>query len=353
MSNLFKYMNLTSKKTLTLIGCFFLLNQESLQAQIDRTDEVKKLLSVDTRDTVAIIRGGVLAMGINQGFLHNWPAGGELASITVNAQFSGFINRIYHRHLWANNLDATYGLFYAFSNQFVPRKIDDRLDVTTKYGYQLGNRRRFFFSALINFRTQFTPGYDYKADNWPTAPTSDFLSPAYLTPAIGMEFREREVFSLFFSPAASRITFASKKYTSRLPEGAFGIKYGNTVRYELGAYFTSRLNLNINERFLFKSRLDLYANYLAKDEKDQSGKIVKKDSPANIDVLFDNFLSYKMTKLFSLNFGATFIYDNDIPYQKTTTNASTGLVEEKNEPGKELGWLQSKQIMSIGFEYRF
>lgn len=326
---------------------------QQVDAQIDRTEELKKLATIDTRDTVAWLRGGVLAIGINEGFLHNWPAGGELGSVTLNGQFSGFLNRVYHRHLWSNNLEAAYGLFYAYSNLFVPRKLDDRIDFTSKYGYQIDGDKRLFFSALLNFRTQFTRGYDYKAEQWADFPTSDFLSPAYLTPAIGGEFRNKNQLSLFFSPAASRITFADRRYTIRRPEGAFGIKFGNTERYELGAYFTGRYSTTIKKRFMFKTRLDLYANYLAKDVKADDGTIIKKDNPGNIDVLLDNFLSFKVAKMISINLGATFIYDNDIPYDNTQVNPASGLREQKNEPGKDLGWLQAKQILSIGFEYRF
>ncbi len=341
----------------TMKNLFFagiiLLTQLPVFAQIEQTEEVKKLLTIETKDTVAWIKGGVLAVGINEGFLHNWPAGGELASITINGQFSGFFNRIYHRHIWANNLDMTYGLFYAYSNRFVPRKLDDRLDFTSKYGLQLHPKKHIFFSTLLNFRTQLTKGFDYSLENYQAFPTSNFLSPAYITLAVGLEYREANKFSVFFSPIAARVTLADKYYTNLRPEGMFGIENGKTSRFELGAYFSGRYSTEINKNFLFKTRLDLYSNYLAKDVKDDFGNVVKKNNPGNIDVLLDNFLSLKVAKFISINLGATFIYDNDVPYQNTTLNPSTAQIDNKNEPGEGLGWWQTKQILSVGFEYRW
>jgi hypothetical protein len=137
------------------------------------------------------------------------------------------------------------------------------------------------------------------------------------------------------------------------PEGAFGIEYNKTSRFELGAYFTGRYQTEINKKLLFRTRVDLYSNYLAKDKKDSLGVVVKKDNPGNIDILWDNFFSYKMTKYLSLTLAATFIYDNDIPYSKTYTDNTTGLEVAKNEPGESLGWWQLKQVLTVGFLYNF
>ncbi len=322
-------------------------------AQLANTDDVKKSLSTENKDTVAWIKGGVFNLGLNQGFLHNWAAGGEVASLTINGQFSGYITRIFHHHIWSNNLDMTYGLFYAYSNSFVPRKIDDRIDFTSKYGVQVDNSKSFYLSALVNFKSQFTKGYDYSIPNWDSFSTSKFLSPAYATGAIGLEYRKGTDISLFFSPIAARFTFADRYYTTMLPEGAFGIRYNETSRFELGAYFTGRYQTEINKKLIFKTRLDLYSNYLAKDTQDTIGKVVKRDNPGNIDVLWDNFFSYKMSKYLSVTLAATFIYDNDLPYSRTYTDPTTNDVIAKDEPGTGLGWWQVKQMFALGLQYRF
>lgn len=339
-----------NKQLLMTIACGLSLQAS---AQLDKTDDVKKSLSVDGKDTVMWVKGGVFNVGINQGFLHNWAAGGEVASLTVNGQFSGYANRIFHHHIWTNNLDMTYGLFYGYSNNFVPRKIDDRIDFTSKYGVQIHNSKCFFLSGLFNFKSQFTKGYDYTVPNWDSFSTSKFLSPAYFTGAIGIDYRKENSLSLFLSPVAARFTVADRYYTTMKPEGMFGIEYGETSRFELGAYFTGRYQTEVSKKVLFKTRVDLYANYLAKDKKDTLGNVVKKDNPGNIDILWDNFFSYKMSKHLSLTLAATFIYDNDIPYYSTYTDATTGNEVKKDEPGEGLGWWQVKQVLAVGVEYRF
>lgn len=339
------------KKVLLLItvACLAFSNAN---AQLEKTDDVKKQLQTENKDTVAFIYGGVFNLGFNEGFLHNWAAGGELGSITANAVFSGFTIRMKHRHIWTNNLDMNYGLFYAYSNRFVPRKTDDRIDLTSKYGIRLDTASDFYLTGLFNFKSQFSKAYDYSQSNWDTFSTSRFFSPAYFTLAIGMEYRRGSNLSLFLSPAAARFTFVDKYYTIRNPEGAFGVEYGKTTRTEFGAYFSGRYMVDITKNLSFRTRLDLYTNYLAKNSVDSLGMVVKKDNPGNVDVLFDNLFAWKVGKFVSLTLGATMIYDNDIPYQKTYID-ETGTEVLKDDPGAGLGWVQLKQILTIGFIYKF
>ena len=242
---------------LLFVTCFAFHTSE---AQLDKTDDVKKQMQTENKDTVAFIYGGIFNLGFNEGFLHNWAAGGELASITANAVFSAYTIRMNHRHIWTNNLDMNYGLFYAYSNKFIPRKTDDRIDFTSKYGIRLDTARDFYFTTLFNFKSQFTKAYDYTMKEWDTTSTSRFMSPGYITLAVGIEYRKGSNLSLFFSPLAARFTFVDKYYTLRNPEGAFGVRYGNTARAELGAYFSGRYMVDITKQLSFKTRLDLYYN---------------------------------------------------------------------------------------------
>lgn len=337
------------------IGVLFLLviTLNNAQAQLSKTDSLKNSLAAKNIDTVAWMYGGIFNLGLNQGFLHNWAAGGEIASATINGLFSGYLNRLHHRSIWSNNLDMTYSLFYAYSNSFIPRKMDDRIDFTSKYGYRIDTASDFYLTGLFNFKSQFTKGYDYDAQNWDSFSTSNFMSPAYFIVAAGVEYRKGNNLTIFLSPAAGRLTTASTEYTNRRPEGAFGIQNGKTTRLELGAYFSGRYMVNITENLIYKTRLDLYSNYLAKDYTDSTGKVVKQDNPGNIDVLWDNLLSWKLSKYFSVALGGTFIYDNDIPYVSKEKDPVTGELVDKNDPGNELGWWQIKQIFNIGFLYKF
>jgi hypothetical protein len=148
------------------------------------------------------------------------------------------------------------------------------------------------------------------------------------------------------------MTFVDKYYTIRTAAGAYGVENGKSIRMEVGAYFSGRYTVDITKNLNFKTRLDLYSNYLAKNVTDSTGAVVKKDNPGNVDVLFDNLFAWKVAKFVSLTLGGTFIYDNDIPYVDTYIDA-TGTAVKKDDPGAGLGWVQLKQIFTIGFIYKF
>ncbi len=328
-----------------------LLMATTVNAQVGETDNVKKSLTLENKDTIAWIHTGVIQIGLNEGILHNWSAGGEVASLTVNGLFSGNLTRLYHTDVWSNDLNMAYSLFYAYSNHFVPKKVDDRIDFTSKYGKQLKTGKPFFLTSLFNFKSQFTKGYDYTIPEWSSSPTSDFMSPAYFTLALGLEYRKGTNLSIFLSPLAARLTTASTLYTNQ-KGGAFGVEQGKTTRFELGAYFSTRYAVDITKNMSFKTRLDLYSNYLAKNKTDDKGNMIK-DNPGNIDVYFDNLFTWKLSKHFATVLGVTMIYDNDFPYSKTYIDKVTNLEVEKDEPAQGLGWLQFRQLFSLGFEYKF
>ena len=320
-------------------------------AQLAQVDNIKNSMAVESKDTAAWLYGGTLTLGLNEGFLHNWSAGGELAAVSINGIGSAYLTRLYHNQIWSTNLEAAYSLYYAYSNSFIPRKADDRIDFTSKYGTRLDSGKHFFLTGLLNFKSQFTKGYDYSRPNWDTMATSRFLSPSYTTLALGLEYRRGEVISLFLSPLAGRLTTASKTYTTWAPEGAFGIPYGKTVRGELGAYFSGRYQVNLSKSLAFRTRLDLYANYLAKNKKDSLGNIIMHDNPGNVDIYCDNTLIFKPARHFSFTIGLTAIYDNDIPYSSTYADA-TGAQVKKNEPANQLGWWQIKQVLTFGLIFK-
>jgi hypothetical protein len=319
----------------------------NIYAQVEKIDDIKKQLATENKDTIAWQHGGMINLGINQGFIHNWPAGGELASLAVNGIFNGYLVHYHHNLVWSNNLDMGYGLNYVYSNDFIPRKVDDRIDFTSKYGCQLKKNKDLFYTALFNLKSQFAKGFDYSKANWDSAATSGFMSPAYLTLAAGIEYRRGTHFTLFFSPIAGRATYASAQYTKMTPQGAFGIAYGKTSRYEFGAYLTSRYTAELTKMMTFNTRLDLYSNYLAKDTKDNNGNI-KKDNPGNIQVLWDNLLTWKANKWLGMTIGCTIAYSNDNPYTKPT-----GIGTDKSKPGDGLGWVQFKQAFTLGLVRKF
>lgn len=306
-------------------------------------EEFRNLKNKDDKneniDTFATVYNATLTVGLNQGMLHNWAAGGEIISASVTGLFNGYYIKYAGSKIWTNNLDLAYGLLYTYSNKFVPRKVDDRIDLTSKYGIRLNPKKDFYFTTLFNARTQFTEAFNYDVDSWDKYPISNAFSPLYMTLAPGIEYRKGSQVSVFFSPAAMRFTFASRQFTSQNPEGAFGIKQDEIMRFEVGSYLTARYIKEFTPSFSYNGRFDLYANYLAKDVY-QGDELVKKNNPGNIDILWDNNFSYKFYKYFSINFGILGVYDNDLPY-----------VRSEDDPTRGLGWWQIKQYLNFGFHY--
>ena len=332
---------------------FLLVSTLVTNAQVSSVDDLKKSLATSNKDTIGWSHSGIFSIGVNEGFLHNWAAGGELASLSVNTVFHGNLTHFHNNNVWSNNLDLTYGLNYAYSNGFIPRKTGDRIDFTSNYGTQVKNSKEFYLAGLFNFKSQFTKGFDYSIPTWQKNPTSDFLSPAYLTLAVGMEYRKGEDLSMFLSPLAAREILSSAVYTSIEKNGAFGIDSGKTSTFQLGAYFSGRYKKNINKNVLFTTRLDLFSNYLAKNTTDAAGTIIKKDNPGNIQLFWDNLFVLKAYKNLSLTVGLTMAYDNNQPYSKTYIDKATGIVVAKNQPGENLGWVQLNQIFTFGLAYKF
>ena len=70
-----------------------------------------------------------------------------------------YANRVKGRGKWENSLDLAYGLIRQGDASFT--KSDDWINVVTKYSYLVQeNNKKWFYSALLDFRTQFYEGLD-------------------------------------------------------------------------------------------------------------------------------------------------------------------------------------------------
>ena len=342
------------KRILTLP--FLLLCALSSSAQKDKeSDKIQDDLKTKVvAKNEGWTKGGLVNIGLTQAMLENWAAGGERMSLAVNGQFNGFVARVKGNKVWENTLDLFYGLNYVESNAFKPRKLDDRIDFSSRFGMQPKKwtvsksklKRNTYLSGLFRFQSQFTPGYNYSNANWELNPISEFMAPGYFTLALGAEYRGGEKFSIFLSPLAGRYTTVKSKYTVAGP--AFGVQQGKTNRMELGAYMTARYKTQLTENILYNTRLDLYSNYLAKNTVVNG--IPYSDNPGNVDILWDNFFAIKISKFLGAGLGFTMLYDNDQPGQKNKNST-----DANGNPTKvygPLGWTQLKQVLNVGFSYK-
>jgi len=347
------------KKFILTFACFFA--SITVIAQVDKALEIEKEIKKRKTDTTTIgwNRGGLLNTGLTQGLLENWGAGGERRSLAVNGQLNAFATYIQKNTMFENTLDLYYGLNYVESNNFVPRKLDDRIDFSSRYGLQPIKwsqsknlfKKHTYLSGLFRFQSQFSEGYNYQNANWQYNPISEFFSPAFFTLALGADYRPNNNFTIFFSPLAAKYTTVKARYTEFGP--AFGVEEGKRGRMELGAYMSARYKAVLNKNLTYMTRLDLYSNYLAKDIKDETGFVIKKDNPGNVDLLWDNFFAIKVSKFIGAGIGFTMIYDNDQPGKYLR---SSGATDVNGNPildrYSRLGWIQLKQVFNIGFSYK-
>lgn len=274
----------------------------TVNAQDETVKDLKaaseKTIAKDPNDTIPKTwkKGGLFNFNLGQTSLSNWAAGGDQLTLNVN----GFLNlHAYYtkgRSSWDNSLDLALG--YVKTTSLGSRKSDDRIDLTSKYGYKLSPTSKWYASALFNFRTQFAPGYNYpKPDS--SVKISQFLSPAYMLLSLGLDYKPNSNFSLFVSPLTSRWVIASATGLS-VPNqkgGVYGVPLGKTINNEIGAYLSANYMKEIVKNVTYKGKLDLFSNY--------------KRNPQNIDVFMTNLLSANIFKGISFNLGLDLIYDDD------------------------------------------
>ncbi|PCJ83359.1 MAG: hypothetical protein COA57_11380, partial [Flavobacteriales bacterium] len=150
--------------------------------------------------------GGVGSLNFSQVHLENWAAGGK-SSFSATGFLSIYANYKRDKSSWDNTLDLAYGLLREGKDPF--NKSDDKIDFSSKFD-QKSFLKKWNFSEMIQFKSQFSPGYDASD----TIKISDFMAPGYLIAAIGLDYKPSEKFTLLLSPLTSKITFVFDKELS-------------------------------------------------------------------------------------------------------------------------------------------
>lgn len=287
----------------------------------NKLKEARKKLNKDG-DTIQVYwrKGAALNVMINQGSLTNWAAGGDKFSFSISSGLTAYSFYKEGRNAWDNILDLAYG--YVNTTSLGGRKSDDRIDFTSKYGYDIG--KSWYLSGLLNLRTQFSDGYLYETDTLPSL-VSRFFSPAYALVSPGMDFKPNNEFSLFISPVTARLVLVMDKYLSSI--GSYGVDTGRTVKTEIGAYLSMNWNKQVAQNINYKTRLDLFSDY--------------KHNPQNINVYWTNALALKVNKYISANVSVDMIYDDNV---KVFENKKTGVLGPR---------LQIKQVIGVGLTVSF
>ena len=291
------------------------------------TEGEKTLRTQNADTTLGWKSGGVIGITLAQTSLTNWAAGGQ-NSVAANGILSLFANYRNKKSVWDNSLDIGYGLLKQGQDESF-RKTDDKIDFLSKYGQEAF--KNFYYAAMLNFKTQMSPGYKYPNT---TDKISDLFSPAYLVGALGMDYKPGGYFSAFFAPVTAKITFVTDEALSAA--GAFGVDPGKKTKSEFGGYLRIIYSRNdFKSDFLknisFTSKMDLFSNYL--------------DKPQNIDVNWETLIVMKVNKYISVNLNTQLIYDDNVKI--SIDNNGDGIIDEKGSR------VQFKEIFGVGFSYKF
>jgi len=265
---------------------------------------------------------GFGSLTINQAAYSNWAAGGSNSlggTGMINMKFRYSKNK----HAWSNILDAAYGFQLIGPNEHARfNKTDDKLEYTTAYSYQLSPNKKWYLTLLVNFRTQFTAGYNYPNDS---IPISDFMAPGYLVAGLGITYRPANFFSLYLSPGSGRFTFVMNDTLSK--QGAFGVEKGKQLRGEFGPYLRADLNKDLAKNINITSSLELFTDYL--------------HSFGNIDVNWNVLFTLKVNKWLATIVNCQMIYDDDVLIQTNPPEPASG------------PRTQFKETIGVGLSYKF
>ncbi|MCX2681242.1 DUF3078 domain-containing protein [Galbibacter sp. EGI 63066] len=247
-------------------------------------------------------KGGTFTFLLNQSAFSNWVAGGQnnvSGTLGVNYDF----NYLKGDWTWDNKIMGSYGL--TNTKDQGTRKTDDRFEYNSQVGKKaFGN---WYYSFFLNFRTQFTNGYDYNNDADTDFQTSGLFKPAYLTFGPGLAWKKHDNLKFNLAPLTSKMTFITDevfKYNSDTgifdssdDADVFGIDPGDSMRYELGFYASGYYKFNAMDNVSIENILNLYSNYL--------------EDPKNIDVDYTMNVVMKINKYLSTNLTFQAVYDDN------------------------------------------
>lgn len=311
------------------------------QAQESATDSVPQYWNA----------GGSFNSTFQQVSSANWAGGGQnaLSLGAVASLFAVYDDTV--RRRWENNLELGYGLgrIGGRENAFV--KTNDNLLMVSRYGRKLA--KRFYLSALLDFRSQLTPGFRYEQVNDSVrnaTQTSEFLSPGFLITSLGITYsptrkkvllkrrangqeedddggdkdrkdRARDYFSVTLSPFSGKFTFVLDDELVAL--NLYGTE-GENVRAEIGSSLTLVVRKRLVENVTVSSNLNLFSAY---------------QHPENIDLNFQTVVVLKVNEFLAANVALQLIYDDDI--------------NVKREDGSSGPALQVQNAVNVGLSYVF
>ncbi|CAM1349084.1 DUF3078 domain-containing protein [Tenacibaculum insulae] len=276
-----------------LIAITILFSALTINAQDENKEENKDGWKKD----------GNISFLFNQSAFNNWLAGGSnniSGALNLNYDF----NYTKGDWTWDNKLIAAYGITKIKKED--TEKTDDRFEFTSLVGKRIS--KNWYYSAFLNFKTQMSSTYVEDVQ------TSHFFAPAYFQFGPGMLWKKSDNLKVNLAPATSKLILVHNHLTDLGP--AFGVKQGESSRYELGFAINAYYKLEIMENVTVENILNLYSDYL--------------EDYQNVDIDYTVNVVMKVNKYLSANLSLQAIYDD---------NAYRGF--------------QTKEVFGLGINYSF
>ena len=259
---------------------------------------------------------GNIGVKFTQVSLTNWAAGGNNA-VAFDVQGAYQANLKKGKHIWNSRIELAYGLNKNKGEG--TQKSNDKIYINTNYGYELA--KHLYFSTLLNFQSQFSPGYDYAVNK--DVSISEFMAPGYFIVGPGISWIPNKYFNATLSPISWRGTFVLNDRLS--DEGAYGVTPGDKVLSEWGANLKVEGKYEFLKNMTIYSRADFYSDYTRK--------------PQNIDVNWEVQLNMSINKWFSTTLTTNLVYDDD--------------VQILQKDGTKKTCVQFKEVLGVGVQFNF
>ena len=267
-----------------------------VKQRIDTYIEVPGLVKIRRVNIIVPIWefGSSADIRFNQGYISkSWAEGGE-NSMSALSIFKFDLNYSYGKiRTWETNVEYRLGYIKAGENSI--RKNDDKFELNTKFGKTAF--KNWYYSALLNFKTQIIKGYDYPNDSTKIT-ISEFLSPAYLVFSLGMDFKPNKKLTVLVSPLTSKFTIVAD--TVNYDQSRFGVGDDEFIRKEIGAYIKAISKISFTKNIILENKINFFTNYT--------------DKPQNIDVDWEVDLAVKVSDNIKLSVNAHLIYDDDVNF---------------------------------------
>lgn len=297
-------------------------NKRSNEVAIAATSEASQVIDkvVDAPKPKVWTLSGLTGINVSATTLVNWTAGGSNSS---NGLLFANLTLLYKKNksAWENHLDTEIGLMHVGETTYPWRKSNDKLNFSSKYGYQVA--KKWYATVMASFKSQYTDGFYYSQKDGQDNKkyTSNWLSPSYTDISLGMDWQPNEIFSAYLSPLAGRITTVTVNELRTF----YGLDADKSVKTQVGVTFKGNVKYSPIEHLTIISNLSLFTPYA--------------HGFGNFDVDWSLNISYIFFKVLTASIITNLKYYDGV------------MIADKD--GKYAQRIQLKNVVGVGLGYSF